>query len=164
MRAPAVQGWPPPRPESHSSRRRTLLVIAAEAAYPGRAQAAVRPALAEREARVRHAAAAQLLRQELRERRAVLEAVARPAPHDPDGLVLGVWRRDEVGVGGQAVVAARARGERLVAEHGEALLQELARAALALRGRRARPGVGVELRPVEVRAHLEAVAVERAQA
>src|SRR5207249_1596681 len=112
-RAPAVRRRPPPRPESNSSRRGTLSGIAAQAPDARGPQAAVGLARTECEARVGCRAAAELICQQLRERRAVLEAVAGAAAHDPHALVLGVWRGDEVGVGGQAVVAAGARREGL---------------------------------------------------
>src|SRR4051812_30095392 len=83
------------------TRQARLRWAASQAPDARRPQAAIRLARAEGEAGVRRRSGGQHVVQQLRERRAVLEAVAGTAAHQPDRVVLRVRRRYEVRVGGQ---------------------------------------------------------------
>ena len=86
----------------------------------GGAERAAGGALAEAEPRRQRLAAVERGEHELRDRRAVLEAVARAGADDPRRLERRVRRGDEVRVGRQLVAAAAALPQRRVRERGEA--------------------------------------------
>ena len=110
---------------------------------PAGAQAGVAGARAERMERLRLAPSLDAVRDVLAERRAVLEAVARPAADEPPAVALGVAADDEVRVGRQVVLADARADDRRAGETREPVGRVGARVVLAL-------GVGEPLERVRV--------------